>query len=57
MIRSSFDLFRHDLLKKFGLKRPDDSAEEYDTWYALNELIALGDHSLTYKKMRYRAEE
>lgn len=57
MIRSSFDLFRLDLLKKLGLERPKDSAKEYDTWHALNELIILGSHSLTFTKIDYRKEE
>jgi ABC-type multidrug transport system fused ATPase/permease subunit len=57
MIRSSFDLFRLDLLKKLGLRRPVDSVQEYNTWYTINELIALGDHSLTYEKLNYRRKE
>jgi len=57
IIRSSFDLFRLNLLKELGLERPKDSAEEYDTWYALNELIVLGSHSLTLTKIDYRKEE
>ncbi len=57
MIRSSFDLFRLDLLKELGLERPKDSAEEYETWYALNEMIVLGSHSLTHTKIDYRQEE
>ncbi|MDL1944934.1 hypothetical protein FBQ99_21620 [Chloroflexi bacterium CFX2] len=57
MIRSSFDLFRMDLLKKLGLERPKDSEEEFNTWQVLNELIVLGSHSLSFKKLDYRKEE
>jgi hypothetical protein len=57
MIRSSFDLFRMDLLRKLELKRPKDSIEEFDAWQSLNELIVLGSRSLTYKKIDYREEE
>ncbi len=57
MIRSSFDLFRLDLLKKLGLERPKDSIEEFENWNSLNELIILGSHSLTFKKIDYRKEE
>ncbi|NWG06098.1 MAG: hypothetical protein HXY35_05335 [Chloroflexi bacterium] len=57
VIRSAFDLFRLDLMKKLGLERPKDSAEEFDKWQNLNELIALGSHSLTFKKLDYRKEE
>ena len=57
MIRSSFDLFRLDLIKKLGVNRPKDSVEEFDTWQSLNELLVLGSHSLSFKKIDYRKEE
>jgi len=57
MIRSSFDLFRMDLLKKFGLERPKDSIEEFETWNNINELVTLGRHSITFKKLKYREED
>jgi hypothetical protein len=57
MIRSSFDLFRLDLLKKFGLERPKDSIEEFDSWDKLNELVVLGSHSTTFHKLEYREEK
>jgi len=57
MIRSSFDLFRLDLLKKLELVRPNNSIEEFETWQNINELIVLGSHSLTFTKIDYRKEE
>ena len=57
MIRSSFDLFRLDLLKQLGLKRPLDSIDEFEKWEMLNELIVLGGHSLSFTKLDYRKEE
>lgn len=57
MIRSAFDLFRLDLLKKLELVRPNDSIQEFETWSILNELIVLGSHSLTFQKLDYRPEE
>lgn len=57
VIRSSYDLFRLDLLKKLELTRPSDSIQEFDTWQELNELVVMGRHSLTFKKLDYRPEE
>jgi hypothetical protein len=57
MIRSSFDLFRLDLLKQLGLERPKDYGEEFSTWYSLNELIVLGGHSVSFTDLKYRPEE
>ncbi|PWB73183.1 MAG: hypothetical protein C3F07_10030 [Anaerolineales bacterium] len=57
MIRSSFDLFRLDLLKKLGVERPKDSIQEFETWNSLNELIVLGRHSLSFRKLDYREKE
>jgi Ca2+/Na+ antiporter len=42
MIRSSYDLFRFDLLKQFRVAPPEDLSEEYDKWRVLSELIAIG---------------
>lgn len=55
-IRASFDLFRLDLLKKFELVRPKDFNEEFDTWANINELIVLGNQSLTFENFPYRKE-
>lgn len=57
MIRSSFDLFRMDLLKKLQLVEPHNSIEEFETWQNINELIVLGSNSLSYKQLEYRPEE
>jgi hypothetical protein len=43
MIRSSFDLFRFQLLKQLNLSLPVDSHEEYDTWRMISEFITQGD--------------
>jgi hypothetical protein len=56
-IRSSFDLFRRDLLKKLEIVRPNNFDEEFDTWSNLNELIMLGNQSLTFQKFAFREEE
>jgi len=57
MIRSAFDLFRLDLLKKLEVVRPRDSEREYKTWYNLNEMIVLGSRSLTVDTLHYRKEK
>jgi len=56
-IRASFDLFRLNLLKQLELIRPKNFDEEFDTWSNLNELITLGDQSITFKGFVYRKEE
>lgn len=57
MIRSTYDLFRLDLLKQFKLKMPKDSIEEWDAWKNLNEFIVLGRHSLTFQKIVYDTKQ
>lgn len=57
MIRSSYDLFRMELLRKLDLPRPSDSAKEFDTWQRVNELFVLGGNSLTFTKLDYRPDE
>jgi hypothetical protein len=42
MIRSSFDLFRFDLLRQLNLELPKDSDTEYDLWRKISEFIAIG---------------
>ena len=56
-VRSSFDLFRLDLLKKLELVHPKDFNEEFDAWTNLNELIVLGNQSLSFENFAYRKEE
>lgn len=53
MIRSAYDLFRIDLLKRLRLKIPANSWEEFFTWQNINEFVLLGRHSLKYKKLEY----
>ena len=57
IVRSSFDLFRLELLKELDLERPKDSIQEFKIWNNLNELIVLGSHSLKYTKLDYREKE
>lgn len=49
LIRSSFDLFRFDLLKQLKQKAPKDSEEELDTWRKISEFITIGDPERTLK--------
>jgi hypothetical protein len=42
MIRSSFDLFRFDLLHQLKLTLPEDSDTEYELWQKVSEFIATG---------------
>jgi hypothetical protein len=55
-IRSSFDLFRLDLLRKLEVVHPTDFEEECKTWTNINELILLGNRSLTFQNIKYRPE-
>lgn len=57
MIRSSYDLFRIDLLKQFHLTMPATSILEYKTWKNLGELIILGQHHLNFKPLEYHFDE
>lgn len=53
MIRSSYDLFRLDLLEQFRLKLPKGSIEEFYIWKNLGEFISLGQKSLEFKPLKY----
>lgn len=57
MIRSAYDLFRLDLLKRFRLKMPKNSDDEFFMWKNLGELIALGQHSLSFEPLEYQMDE
>lgn len=57
MIRSAYDLFRMDLLKKYQLKQPSNSREEFYAWKELNEFVVLGKHSLTFKQLDYQTDD
>lgn len=50
MIRSSYDLFRFDLLRQLRLPMPENLETEYRDWRMLSELIAIG-HSGGKKKI------
>jgi len=54
MIRSSYDLFRLDLLEKFNLEPPKNSIEEFHIWRNLSELLVLGQDSLDFEPLKYR---
>lgn len=41
-LRSSFDLFRLDLLKQLGFGRPSKLSEERETWQKLSQLVVYG---------------
>ena len=56
MIRSSYDLFRLDLLEQFNLERPQNSIQEFNTWKNVGELIVLGQQSLDFKPLRYKTK-
>lgn len=56
VLRSTSDLFRLELLKKLGVKRPKDSDEEIEIWIRLNERFVLGKNSLTFEKIIYSGE-
>ena len=56
MIRSSYDLFRLDLLHQFRLKHPKDSVEEFQIWKNLGELVILGQESLEFNPLKYEIE-
>jgi len=42
-IRSSYDLFRFDLLRQLHFPLPADHLEEKNQWYRLSEFFSLGD--------------
>jgi hypothetical protein len=57
MIRSSYDLFRKELLKKFEIPLPKNSYDEFYAWKKLNEFMVLGNHSLTFDILEYDLKE
>ncbi len=52
-IRDAYALFRLELLEKFRLELPENSADEFYEWKNLGELIALGAHSLDFEWLEY----
>lgn len=53
MIRSSYDLFRLDLLEHFRLKMPKNSEEEFHIWNNLGQLFILGQESIELEHLVY----
>jgi hypothetical protein len=45
LVRSAFDLFRHDLLKQLKLEMPKNSIRERDIWRQVSEFMAIGEAS------------
>jgi|SRR5579864_1858990 len=43
LVRSSFDLFRLDLLKALGLERPQLVSAERSTWERMSQLVVYGE--------------
>lgn len=53
MIRSSYDLFRLDLLSQFRIENPKNSVEEFQVWKNLGELLILGQASMDFEPLTY----
>ena len=53
MIRSSYDLFRLDLLSQYRIKHPKNSVEEFEVWKNLGELTILGQASMNFEPLTY----
>jgi hypothetical protein len=43
LVRTAFDLYRLDLMEKFGAPRPPDFASEVSTWQTLSRLVVYGN--------------
>lgn len=53
MIRSSYDLFRLDLLSQFRIKHPKTLKEEFQVWKNLGELLILGQEAKDFEALTY----
>lgn len=53
MIRSSYDLFRLDLLTQFRIKHPKTLTEEFQVWKNLGELLILGQEAKDFEALTY----
>lgn len=52
-IRSSYDLFRLELIKQFHLRSPKNYNKEFAIWANLTQLIALGPDNLSFTTLKY----
>jgi hypothetical protein len=53
-VRSSFDLYRFELLKQFRVPLPSNNLQELDTWGTISELLGSGyDLSLVPANLDY----
>lgn len=57
ILRSSYDLFRLDLLEHFRLKHPKNLVEEFQVWKNLRELMVLGQESLDFEPLKYEIKK
>jgi hypothetical protein len=57
VLRSSYDLFRLDLLEHFRLRSPKDSVEEFQMWKNLRELFVLGQESIEFRPLKYEKRD
>lgn len=57
VIRSAYDLYRHDLLRQFHINMPVDYVEEFQSWKNIGELLVLGQHNLSYEPLIYHFDD
>jgi hypothetical protein len=57
VIRSAYDLYRHDLLKQFHVNMPVDYVDEFQSWKNIGELLVLGQHNLSYVPLIYHFDD
>jgi hypothetical protein len=57
MIRSTYDLYRFQLLKELRIQAPEDSDEEKMVWRSLCEFFAIGNAANELQKIYYYDEK
>ena len=57
MIRSTYDLFRLDLLDHLKIELPKDSYDEFFLWKKIGEFIVLGPKSLDFDILKYKIKD
>ena len=53
LVQTAYDLYRHDLIKKFHLKVPGTLKKEKKLWEEINEFIVIGEQFHKAKKFKY----